>query len=76
MDPVTLSLVRDGDHRLSRDEDIRLLLEAVEGMSVNESSGAPPPPAAKRRPGSMKGQIDLGSDLFEPLSDEELKAWK
>jgi pimeloyl-ACP methyl ester carboxylesterase len=32
MDPVTLSLIRDGDHRLSREEDIRLLLEAVEGM--------------------------------------------
>ena len=33
MDPVTLTLVRDGDHRLSRDEDIKLLIEAVEGMS-------------------------------------------
>jgi pimeloyl-ACP methyl ester carboxylesterase len=33
MDPVTLTLVRDGDHRLSREEDIRLLIQAVEGMS-------------------------------------------
>ena len=32
MDPVTLTLVRDGDHRLSREEDIRLLIEAVAGM--------------------------------------------
>ena len=32
MDPVTLTLVRDGEHRLSRDEDMRLLIEAVEGM--------------------------------------------
>ena len=32
MDPVTLTLVRDGDHRLSREEDIRLLIEAVEGI--------------------------------------------
>lgn len=32
MDPVTLTLIRDGDHRLSREEDIRLLIEAVEGM--------------------------------------------
>jgi pimeloyl-ACP methyl ester carboxylesterase len=32
MDPVTLTLVRDGDHRLSREEDVRLLIEAVEGM--------------------------------------------
>jgi pimeloyl-ACP methyl ester carboxylesterase len=32
MDPVTLTLVRDGDHRLSREQDVRLLIEAVEGM--------------------------------------------
>jgi pimeloyl-ACP methyl ester carboxylesterase len=74
MDPVTLSLVRDGDHRLSREEDIRLLLEAVEGMGVIESSGAPTPPAAKRKPGSMKGKIDIGPDFFELLPEEELKA--
>jgi pimeloyl-ACP methyl ester carboxylesterase len=33
MDPVTLTLVRDGDHRLSREADIKLLIEAVEGMA-------------------------------------------
>ena len=32
LDPVTLTLVRDGDHRLSREEDIKLLIEAVVGM--------------------------------------------
>ncbi len=32
MDPVTLTLIRDGEHRLSREEDMRLLIEAVEGM--------------------------------------------
>ncbi|HXT08353.1 MAG TPA: alpha/beta hydrolase [Roseiarcus sp.] len=32
MDPVTLTLIRDGDHRLSREEDIRLLVEAVAGI--------------------------------------------
>jgi pimeloyl-ACP methyl ester carboxylesterase len=32
MDPVALTLVRDGDHRLSREDDIRLLIEAVEAM--------------------------------------------
>ncbi len=32
MDPVTLTLIRDGDHRLSRAEDVALLIEAVEGM--------------------------------------------
>jgi pimeloyl-ACP methyl ester carboxylesterase len=33
MDPVTLTLVRDGDHRLSREEDVRLLIDAVEGIA-------------------------------------------
>ena len=32
-DPVTISLVKDGDHRLSREEDIARLLTAVEGMA-------------------------------------------
>jgi pimeloyl-ACP methyl ester carboxylesterase len=76
MDPVTLSLVRDGDHRLSREEDIRLLLEAVEGIGMVDSSGAPPPPASKRKPGSMKGQSHIEPDLFEPRPEEELKAWE
>ena len=35
-DPVTLSLIRDGDHRLSRPQDILLILEAVERMAVGE----------------------------------------
>jgi pimeloyl-ACP methyl ester carboxylesterase len=32
-DPVTLTLVKDGDHRLSRPEDLALLIAAVEGLS-------------------------------------------
>src|SRR5690606_32260579 len=31
-DDVTLSLVRDGDHRLSRPQDIAMMLRALEGM--------------------------------------------
>ena len=31
-DPVTLTLVKDGDHRLSRPQDLARLLAAVEGM--------------------------------------------
>ena len=31
-DPVTLTLVREGDHRLSRDEDLALLGRAIEGL--------------------------------------------
>lgn len=32
-DPVVLTLVKDGDHRLSRDEDIARLIAAVEGVA-------------------------------------------
>jgi pimeloyl-ACP methyl ester carboxylesterase len=32
-DPVTLTLVKDGDHRLSRPEDLALLVAAIEGLS-------------------------------------------
>jgi hypothetical protein len=31
-DDVTLTLVKDGDHRLSRDADIALLIRAVSAM--------------------------------------------
>jgi pimeloyl-ACP methyl ester carboxylesterase len=31
-DDVTLSLVRDGDHRLSRPQDLDMLVRAIEGM--------------------------------------------
>jgi pimeloyl-ACP methyl ester carboxylesterase len=32
-DPVTLSLIKDGDHRLSRPQDLALLLEAIDGFA-------------------------------------------
>jgi pimeloyl-ACP methyl ester carboxylesterase len=32
-DPVTLTLIKDGDHRLSRDEDLALLIAAIEGLA-------------------------------------------
>ena len=31
-DPVTLTLIKDGDHRLSRPQDLALLLEAIDGV--------------------------------------------
>lgn len=36
-----------------------------------------PAPRAKgpRKPGSMKGLISLGPEFFDPLPEEELKAW-
>jgi pimeloyl-ACP methyl ester carboxylesterase len=32
-DPVTLTLIKDGDHRLSRDQDIAQLLQAIDRLS-------------------------------------------
>jgi pimeloyl-ACP methyl ester carboxylesterase len=32
-DPVTLTLIKDGDHRLSRPQDLDLLIAAIEGLS-------------------------------------------
>jgi pimeloyl-ACP methyl ester carboxylesterase len=32
-DPVTLTLIKDGDHRLSRPQDLALLISAIEGLS-------------------------------------------
>jgi pimeloyl-ACP methyl ester carboxylesterase len=32
LDPVTVTLINDGDHRLSRDQDIAMLIKAVAGM--------------------------------------------
>lgn len=37
-DDVTLSLVRDGDHRLSRPQDIALILKAAEGLVARISA--------------------------------------
>ncbi|MGL5137507.1 MAG: alpha/beta hydrolase, partial [Beijerinckiaceae bacterium] len=33
LDPVTVTLISDGDHRLSRDQDITMLLRAVAAMA-------------------------------------------
>ncbi len=38
-DDVTLSLIRDGDHRLSRPQDIALMIAALEGLVERASSG-------------------------------------
>jgi antitoxin (DNA-binding transcriptional repressor) of toxin-antitoxin stability system len=34
------------------------------------------PPKGKRKFGSMKGQISVGPEFFEPLPEEELAAWE
>jgi hypothetical protein len=32
-----LTLIKDGDHRLSRDEDIQLLLNIIDGLNPNRN---------------------------------------
>ena len=39
-DPAALTLVKDGDHRLSRPQDLRLLFDALERM-VEPQTGLP-----------------------------------
>ena len=39
-DPATLTLVKDGDHRLSRPEDLARLQQVVEGMTQRAISEA------------------------------------
>ncbi|TCQ81835.1 pimeloyl-ACP methyl ester carboxylesterase [Ochrobactrum sp. BH3] len=40
VDDVTLTLVRDGDHRLSRPQDLELLIRTVSGLAERISTGA------------------------------------
>jgi hypothetical protein len=36
-DPATLTLISDGDHRLSRPQDLRLLFDALERMAAGDA---------------------------------------
>ena len=33
-------------------------------------------PRPERKPGRLKGLIDIGPEFFEPLPEEELRAWE
>ena len=35
----------------------------------------PPQPKKRRQPGALKGLGPLGPEFFEPLPEDELKAW-
>jgi pimeloyl-ACP methyl ester carboxylesterase len=45
-DDVTLSLVRDGDHRLSRPQDIAMILRALDGLVERAEDGKAEPAAS------------------------------
>lgn len=34
-----------------------------------------PQPAKRRQPGLLKGLVSIGPEFFEPLPEDELKAW-
>lgn len=62
----------------------QLLAEVEAGEEIVLARGKTPiakltrytAPETKRKPGSMKGLIDIGPEFFEPLPEEELKAWE
>ena len=62
----------------------QLLAEVEAGEEIVLARGKTPiakltrysPPSQGRRFGAFKGQIDAGPEFFEPLPEEELKAWE
>jgi prevent-host-death family protein len=62
----------------------QLLAEVEAGEEIVLARGKTPiarltayaAPDEKRKPGSMKGLVDIGPEFFEPLPEEELKAWE
>jgi prevent-host-death family protein len=62
----------------------QLLAEVEAGEEIVLARGKTPiarltpyaAPEAKRTPGSMKGEFEIGPEFFEPLPEEELKAWE
>lgn len=61
----------------------QLVAEVEAGEEVIIARGKHPvvkivaiPKRGKRKFGSMKGKIKIGPEFFEPLPEEELKAWE
>jgi prevent-host-death family protein len=62
----------------------RLIADALAGKEVIIARGGKEPAVrlvpveakAMRVPGLLKGQIDLGPEFFEDLSEEELRLWE
>ena len=62
----------------------RLIKKASNGEEVIIARGSKPVARlvpvgevkGKRQPGSLKGQLHVGAEFFEPLPPEELSAWE
>lgn len=71
--------IHDAKTRLSQ-----LLAEVEAGAEIVLARGKTPiarispysPPSSARIFGSMKGVLDIGEEVLEPLPEEELRAWE
>jgi prevent-host-death family protein len=62
----------------------RLIEKACEGEEIVIARGAEPVARlvpltdvkGRRKPGSLKGKLQVGPEFFEPLPEEELRAWE
>jgi prevent-host-death family protein len=62
----------------------KLIEEACKGEEVVIARGAEPvvrlipisDVKGRRKPGALKGQLQVGLEFFEPLSDEEISRWE
>jgi len=62
----------------------RLIEQACEGEEIIIARGDLPlvrlqplrEKKGQRKPGSMKGKLEIGPEFFEPLPEDELQAWE
>jgi len=62
----------------------RLIEQACEGEEIIIARGDQPlvrlqplrEKKGQRKPGSMKGKLEIGPEFFEPLPEDELRAWE
>ena len=76
--PAATVGVREAKARLSR---LLARIEAGEEIVIARD-GRPAArlvackPRGKRRPGTLKGKIEIDDDFFDPLPEEDLAAWE
>lgn len=48
----------------------------VRAMPAETAFAGLPPTTGNRRFGSLKGRVDIGPEFFDPLPEDELRAWE